>query len=113
METATCNSRGETFVGTSFLLSPVTDTYTSLLLSVLSQLLLDGPASPFYQSLIDCNLGSEYTPNTGFDCSTRESSFSVGLQGVRSADVDTVRNVILSTFTKVSKYVLALLFDMY
>ena len=43
----------------------ITDSYSSLVLSVLSHLLVDGPVSPFYQSLIDRNIGSEYTPNTG------------------------------------------------
>lgn len=35
--------------------------------SLLSDLLVDGPASPFYQTLIDSNMGSDYTPNTGLD----------------------------------------------
>lgn len=38
---------------------------------LLSYLLLDGHASPFYKELIDTNLGSEFSANTGYDSSTR------------------------------------------
>ena len=43
----------------------ITDPYESLVLSVLSQLLVDGPASPFYQALLDSKIGSDYSPMTG------------------------------------------------
>ena len=33
--------------------------------SVICTLLIDGPASPFYKSLIESGLGSDYSPNTG------------------------------------------------
>ena len=38
---------------------------------LLSYLLLDGHASPMYKALIDTNLGSEFSANTGYDSSTR------------------------------------------
>lgn len=38
---------------------------------LLSYLLLDGHASPMYEALIDSNLGSEFSSNTGYDNSTR------------------------------------------
>jgi Zn-dependent M16 (insulinase) family peptidase len=102
-DTLSRNSDRKSFVGVSFLLSLITDSYSSLVLSVLSQLLVDGPASPFYQSLIDSNIGAEYTPNTGYDNSTKEASFSVGLQGVQHNDVDAVKNIIWNTLEKVSR----------
>ena len=40
-------------------------------LKVLMKLLIDGPASPMYKALIESQLGTEYTVNTGFDDSTR------------------------------------------
>ena len=43
----------------------ITDPYESLVLSVLGQLLVDGPASPFYQALLDSKIGSDYSPMTG------------------------------------------------
>ena len=50
-----------------FYMIRITDPYDSLVCSMLGQLLVDGPASPFYQSLIDSNIGTEYTPNTGLE----------------------------------------------
>ena len=58
------------FLTSTFYVRRITDTYSSLVLSVLSQLLVDGPVSPFYQSLIDSNIGAEYTPNTGLASNT-------------------------------------------
>ena len=48
-----------------FLYLSITDPYESMVASILSQLLVDGPASPFYQSLLDANIGSDYSPGTG------------------------------------------------
>ena len=39
------------------------------------------------------------------DNSTKESSFSVGLQGVSNGDVETVKSVIWNTLEKVSRYI--------
>lgn len=44
----------------------ITDPYESLVLSVISRLLIDGPVSPFYQALLDSNIGSDYSPTTGY-----------------------------------------------
>ena len=44
----------------------ITDPYESLVVSILSNLLVDGPASPFYQALLDANIGSDFSPMTGF-----------------------------------------------
>ncbi len=44
----------------------ITDPYESLVVSFLSHLLVDGPASPFYQALLDANIGADYAPMTGY-----------------------------------------------
>lgn len=46
----------------------VCDTYESSVLSLLSSLLVSGENSPFYQSLIESNIGSGYAPTTGYVC---------------------------------------------
>ena len=55
----------------SYLANDITDTFESFSMRLLSYLLLDGHASPMYKALIDTNLGSEFTINTGYDGSTR------------------------------------------
>jgi len=43
----------------------ITDIDESCALSILSSLLIDGEKSPFYQSLIESGLGSDYAPTIG------------------------------------------------
>ncbi|RKP38289.1 presequence protease [Dimargaris cristalligena] len=70
----------------SFLTHPTTEIFPCFAMGFLSKLLLSGADAPLYQALIDTNMGAEYSANTGFNPYTYQSSFSVGLQGVRAAD---------------------------
>ncbi|KAI8373250.1 peptidase M16C associated-domain-containing protein [Blakeslea trispora] len=80
----------------SYLTNEITDTFESFSMRLLSYLLLDGHASPMYKALIDTNLGSEFTINTGYDGSTSTSTMSIGLQGVKDSEVDKVKQTIQS-----------------
>lgn len=40
------------------------DAFEGLTNSIISSLLVDGPTSPFYQALIEPNIGSDYSPAT-------------------------------------------------
>lgn len=82
----------------SFLCNPLADLQTKFNMKVLASLLLDGPASPFHQSLIDSNIGSEYAAGTGYDSSSPLTSLSVGLQGISEEDVERVEALIMNTF---------------
>lgn len=85
-------------VAVGFLLGDTTSLYQSLLDLVLSELLVGGSSAPFYRSLIESGLGSDFTPYvTGFDNSCRETAFTVGLQGVADADADKVVGIIENT----------------
>jgi len=44
----------------------ITDINESCALSNVSSLLVDGEKSPFYQSLLESGIGSDYAPTTGF-----------------------------------------------
>lgn len=39
--------------------------FENLTNGIISSLLIDGPTSPFYQALIEPNIGSDYSPATG------------------------------------------------
>jgi Zn-dependent M16 (insulinase) family peptidase len=43
----------------------ITNINEACALSILGSLLVDGEKSPFYQSLIESNLGSDYAPAVG------------------------------------------------
>ncbi|KAJ8049766.1 Presequence protease, mitochondrial [Holothuria leucospilota] len=91
----------QTTTSVSFLLPRITEVQESFEVSLLSSLLTSGPTSPFYQSLLDANIGAGYAPICGYDGSTREASFSVGLQGISEEDEEKVKQIIHETLEKV------------
>ncbi|KAF8539642.1 Metalloenzyme, LuxS/M16 peptidase-like protein [Trichophaea hybrida] len=78
----------------SWIMHDTTDVIETFSLKILSTYLLDGYGSPLYQGLIDEKLGSDFSPNTGFDTSSRKGIFSVGLQNVRQENLRTVQDKI-------------------
>jgi hypothetical protein len=54
-----------------------------------------------YKALIEPNIGMDYISSTGFSPHSRESSFCVGLHGIREDDVSHVLHLIDSTFEQV------------
>jgi len=66
-------------------------------LNILSQLLLSGPSSPFYKSLIAPNIGTGYSPCTGYSPHTRQATFGVGLVGIKEEDVSRVEDIVRAT----------------
>ncbi|XP_021354129.1 presequence protease, mitochondrial-like isoform X2 [Mizuhopecten yessoensis] len=94
-------SEKQTIVSASFLLSEISDVFESFTMNVISTLLTDGETSPFYQALLEANIGSDYAPLTGYQEQMKEAVFSVGLRGIHSDDVDKVKDIITATFDKV------------
>ncbi|XP_066441695.1 presequence protease, mitochondrial isoform X2 [Eleutherodactylus coqui] len=91
----------QTMVSMSFLLSDITDSFEAFTLSLLSSLLVDGPNSPFYKALLEANLGTDFSPDTGFNNYTKDTYFSVGLQGISKDDVQSVKEIISKTIHEV------------
>uniref|UniRef100_A0A2K6SEG9 Presequence protease, mitochondrial n=1 Tax=Saimiri boliviensis boliviensis TaxID=39432 RepID=A0A2K6SEG9_SAIBB len=88
-------------VSISFLLPDITDTFEAFTLSLLSSLLISGPNSPFYKALIESGLGTDFSPDVGYNGYTREAYFSVGLQGIAEKDIETVRSLVDRTIDEV------------
>uniref|UniRef100_A0A2K6LSZ2 Presequence protease, mitochondrial n=1 Tax=Rhinopithecus bieti TaxID=61621 RepID=A0A2K6LSZ2_RHIBE len=91
----------QTTVSVSFLLPDITDTFEAFTLSLLSSLLTSGPNSPFYKALIESGLGTDFSPDVGYNGYTREAYFSVGLQGIAEKDIETVRSLVDRTIDEV------------
>ncbi|OKL64118.1 Mitochondrial presequence protease [Talaromyces atroroseus] len=85
----------------SWLMGDMTDIVETFSTGILSSLLLDGYGSPMYRALIESELGSSFTPNTGLDTSARKPIFSVGVNGVREEDVSKVNEVIRGVYEEV------------
>ncbi|KAH8693710.1 putative pitrilysin family metalloprotease [Talaromyces proteolyticus] len=82
----------------SWLMGDTTDIVETFSAGILSSLLLDGYGSPMYRALIESELGSSFTPNTGLDPSSKKPIFSVGVNGVREEDLPKVSEAICNIF---------------
>jgi Zn-dependent M16 (insulinase) family peptidase len=74
----------------------------SLAVSVLELLLLQNLASPLQKTLVECGLGSAVIGG-GFEDELQQTTFSVGLKGLKSTDVDKVEELILTTLKKIAE----------
>ncbi|OAA53979.1 Metalloenzyme, LuxS/M16 peptidase-like, metal-binding protein [Niveomyces insectorum RCEF 264] len=89
----------------SWTLGDTSDVVESFSFALMSALLLDGYGSPLYKGLIEkTGLGVDWSPNTGYDGSACLGIFSIGLTGVREADVprvhDAVRHILRAVHDK-------------
>lgn len=87
----------------SYLLSDINDQYETFVLEIICQLLTNGPNSAFYKSLLEPNIGIGYSPVTGFDAHTKDTTFTIGLQGIHEKDVDDVLARIDSTLKQAAQ----------
>uniref|UniRef100_A0A3B4Z4I5 Presequence protease, mitochondrial n=1 Tax=Stegastes partitus TaxID=144197 RepID=A0A3B4Z4I5_9TELE len=85
----------------SYLLGDITDTFEGFTLSLLSSLMISGPNSPFYKSLIEPKIGTDFSSVVGYDGSTKEASFSIGLQGMAEEDTEKVKEIISQTINDI------------
>jgi presequence protease len=86
---------------TSWLMGDAANILETFSIGIMAALLMDGYGSPLYRNLIEAGLGTEWTPNSGFDGTGRVGIFSIGLTGVKEADVPKVKEAIHKTFKEV------------
>ena len=79
---------------TSWIMGDASNILETFSLGIMSSLLLDGYGSPMYQALVETGLGTDFSPNTGFDGSGKVGIFSVGLNGVKQDEVTKVKEAI-------------------
>jgi Zn-dependent M16 (insulinase) family peptidase len=92
-------------LGLSFLLEtvPAENPYETFCLQILSQLLLEGPNTPFYKAIIEKNVAPQYCPGTGLDYYTRQAKLTLGVEGVNESDFGKIEEVIFKTLEQVKK----------
>ncbi|XP_063878942.1 presequence protease, mitochondrial-like [Scylla paramamosain] len=88
-------------IAVSYKLVDITDTFETLVLAILGDLLTSGPNAPFYKALLEPGLGSGFSPSSGYDGHTRSTVFTVGLQGVKNQDVEKIKTIIEETLDKI------------
>uniref|UniRef100_A0A1B6DCM2 Presequence protease, mitochondrial n=1 Tax=Clastoptera arizonana TaxID=38151 RepID=A0A1B6DCM2_9HEMI len=83
------------------LCSDINNIQENFMLQVLSDLLVAGPNSAFYKSLVEPNIGSGFSPVTGYEPQIKDTIFTVGLQGLNPKDFDWVVDTFNKTVDKV------------
>ena len=94
--------RNKTHIVMSWLLGPITDPMASLRARLLSDVLLDNSSSPLRHALETSEYGAAPSPLCGFDASTRETTFSCGLEGSNPESADAVEQLIFSVLHQVA-----------
>uniref|UniRef100_H2Z9Y4 Presequence protease, mitochondrial n=1 Tax=Ciona savignyi TaxID=51511 RepID=H2Z9Y4_CIOSA len=97
------NQEKQTTYSKSFILPEVSDIFESFTAAMICNLLIDGPASPFYKTLIESGMGSDYSPMTGYHSHQKEAVFSIGLQGINQDDASKLDQIIRDTFVETAK----------
>lgn len=85
----------------TWLMGDSRDIQESFALRIATTLLLDGYGSPMYRALVESGLGTDYTPNTGYDTSSAKAIFSLGLNGVSDGNLPKIRDTIMQTLRDV------------
>ncbi|KAK4043494.1 Metalloenzyme, LuxS/M16 peptidase-like protein [Parachaetomium inaequale] len=78
----------------SWVLGDTSNVVESFSLALISALLTDGYGSPLYKGLIETGLGTDWSPNSGYDSSGKDGIFSIGLTGVAEADVSKLKPAV-------------------
>lgn len=78
----------------SWVLGDTSNVVESFSLALVSALLTDGYGSPLYKGLIETGLGTDWSPNSGYDSSGKVGIFSVGLTGVQESDVPKLKSTV-------------------
>jgi presequence protease len=82
---------------TAWVTAPSADSFKSLALKVLSEVLLSNAGSPLRKALIDSGLGSALADGSGLHDDFRECVFGAGLKGIEPEDAEKVQQVVLDT----------------
>ena len=73
------------------------DIHENFSISIAMALLMNGFGSPLYQGLIETGLGTNFSPNSGYDGSAKRGLLTIGLDGMKEDDVANLRQTIQST----------------
>ncbi|XP_076226576.1 presequence protease, mitochondrial [Nomia melanderi] len=93
------NRQGNIAIG--YLCNDIIDTQKTFEMHVLSQLLLRGPNSEFYKSLVESKLADAFGPMTGYDNHCKDTMFVLSLIGVKEDDFEKIDCIFNETVEKI------------
>ena len=82
---------------------PAQDPYESFCLDILSYILLQGPNAPFYKSIIESQKAPNFCPGVGYDHTTRQATFTLGAQGLKTNQFPEIEKVLFQTLKDVKE----------
>ncbi|XP_060808633.1 presequence protease, mitochondrial [Amyelois transitella] len=88
-------------IAIGLVMSDLTDIYETFMLSALAELMILGPNSAFYKSLIEKNISGGYNGLTGYDNQIRDTLFVVGLKDVETNKFEMVENIFGKTIEEI------------
>ncbi|KAI5643731.1 peptidase m16C associated domain-containing protein [Phthorimaea operculella] len=88
-------------IAIGYAMSDITNIYDTFMLTALAELMLVGPNSAFYKSLIEKNISGGYTSLTGYDNQIRDTLFVVGLRDIETPKFDFTEQVVKQTLGEI------------
>jgi presequence protease len=73
---------------------PSSDVVEAFSISIMMSLLMNGYGSPLYQGLIESGLGTNFSPNSGYDGSSSVGVLSIGLDGMKENDISALKDTV-------------------
>lgn len=84
-------------IAIGYVMADITNTYETFMMMALSELMVIGPNSAFYKSLIEKNISGGYNTLTGYDNQIRDTLFVVGLKDVEKSKFEMVESIVDKT----------------
>ncbi|MFP4374283.1 MAG: insulinase family protein [Spirochaetaceae bacterium] len=87
----------------NWLLPPVTDSFQTLAVEVLAEILLGHSGSPLYRAVSESPLGEDLSAPTGIETELLEMGFSVGMRGTEADRADEIEELILGELRRLAR----------
>lgn len=88
-------------IALGYAMSDITDIYDTFMLTALAELMIIGPNSAFYKSLIEKNISGGYNSLTGYENQIRDTLFVVGLRDVEKSNFEVVEKIVNQTIEEI------------
>ncbi|XP_049882571.1 presequence protease, mitochondrial [Pectinophora gossypiella] len=88
-------------IAIGYVMSDITNIYDTFMLTALAELMIIGPNSAFYKSLIEKNISGGYNSLTGYDNQIRDTLFVIGLRDVEKDKFPIVEKIVNQTLEEI------------
>lgn len=84
-------------IAIGLVMSDITSVYETFMLTALAELMIIGPNSAFYKSLIEKSISGGYNGLTGYDNQIRDTLFAIGLKDVQTSNFGQIEKITNQT----------------